>query len=216
MNTATCSTRPGNARARPRCSARACSPTPVAIKVTPADLSEAPRAEDWTIPHRTRWIDVAELQPAVVACRPSSTVSHSSIPCTCSILSIPWSSLWHLIEPYRREQARAHATNEPDRLRTRSDLFRPSSSTTRTSTWPLGPPGPHPALHRTSLIAGKPHYPFSSPRLLLQGGKDPGLKERRAGGVLRSQWLRGIVQQGHRWKKWLEETRGASVQTGFP
>jgi hypothetical protein len=53
------------------------------------DLSEAPRAEDWTIPHRTRWIDVAELQPAVVACRPSSTVSHSSIPCTCSILSIP-------------------------------------------------------------------------------------------------------------------------------
>jgi hypothetical protein len=161
------------------------------------DLSEAPRAEDRTIPHRRRQIDVAELQPTAVARRPSSTVSHSSIPCTYSILSIPWSSQCHLIEPYHREQAGAHATDEHDHLRTRSAQFRPSPSTTRTSTWPPGPLGPHPALHRTSLATGKRRHPFTSPRLLLQGGRNPGWKKEKPRGFLRGQWLRGIVPQGY-------------------
>jgi hypothetical protein len=123
-------------------------------------LSEAPRARDWTIPHRRHRIDVAGLQPAAVARRPRSTVSLSSIPCTYSILSILWSSMCNLIEPYRREKAGALAAHKPDRLRTRSDLFRPSPSTTRTSTWPLGPPRSHPALHRTSLAAGAILFPL--------------------------------------------------------
>jgi hypothetical protein len=131
--------------------------------------SEASRAEDWTIPHRRRRIDVARHQMAAVAHRPSSTVSHSLIPCTYSTLGIPWSSLCQLIEPYRCEQDGAHAADEPDHLRTRSALSQPSPSTICTSSWPPGPPGPHPALHWTSLAAGKPHHPFSSPRLLLQG-----------------------------------------------
>jgi hypothetical protein len=161
------------------------------------DLSEAPRAADWTIPRRRRRINVARLQPAVAAHRPSSTVNHTSIPCTYSILSIPWSSLCHLIEPYRRKQAGAHAADEPDRMRTRSDLFRPSLSTTRTSAWPPGPPWSHPALHRTSLAAGKPRHPFSSPRLLLQGRRSPSWKKEKPRGFLWGQWLRGIVPQGY-------------------
>jgi hypothetical protein len=132
--------------------------------------------------YRRRQIDVAGHQPATVARRPSSTVSHSLIPCTCSILSIPWSSLCHLIELYRREQVGAHIADEPDRLRTWSDRFRPSPSTIRTSTWPPGPPGSNPALHRTSLAAGKPRHPFSSPRLLLQGGGSSVGKKEKTGG----------------------------------
>jgi hypothetical protein len=146
------------------------------------DPSEASRAEDWTIPHRRHLIDIAGLQPATVARRPSSTVSHSSIPCTYSTLGISWSSLCQLIEPYRCEQARAHAANKPDRLRTRSTLSWPSPSTIRTSTWLSGPPRPHPALHRTSLAAGKPRHPFSSPWLLLQGGRSSGWKKEKPEG----------------------------------
>jgi hypothetical protein len=162
------------------------------------DPSEASRAEDWTIPHRIRRIDVARLQPATVARRPSSTVSHSSIPCTYSTLGITWSSLCQLIEPYRREQVGAHAADEPDCLRMRSALSRPSPSMIRTLTWPPGSPGSHPALHRTSLAAGKPRHPFSSPRLLLQGGRRSSWKkEKSGGGGLRGQWLREVVPQGY-------------------
>jgi hypothetical protein len=129
---------------------------------------------------------LAGLQLATVACRPSSTVSHLSIPCTYSILSIPWSSMCHLIEPYRREQAGAHAADEPDRLRMRWALSRPSSSTIRTSTCPSGPPEPHPTLHQTSLAVGKPCHTFSPPRLLLQGGRSSGWKKDKPGGFARS------------------------------
>jgi hypothetical protein len=52
------------------------------------ELSEAPRAADWTPPHQKRRIDVTGLQPAAVARRPSHTVSHSSIPCTYNILDL--------------------------------------------------------------------------------------------------------------------------------
>jgi hypothetical protein len=166
------------------------SPSRPTLGLASTDLGEAPQAKDWIVPRGRRRIDVARLQPAVVARKPSSTVSHSSIPCTYSILSIPWSSMCHLIEPYRREQAGAHAADELDRLRTRSDLFWPSPSTTRTWTWPPGPPESHPALHWTSLTAGKPRHPFSSPRLLFQGGRSLGWKKEKPGGILRSQWLR--------------------------
>jgi hypothetical protein len=50
-------------------------------------------------------IDVAGLHPTAGARRPSSTVSLSSIPCTGSVFSTPWSFLHHWIERYRREQA---------------------------------------------------------------------------------------------------------------
>jgi hypothetical protein len=39
-----------------------------------------------------------------------------------------------LIELYRREQAEAHAADEPDRLRTRPALFQPSPPVIRPST----------------------------------------------------------------------------------
>jgi hypothetical protein len=161
-----------------------------------SELSEASRATDWTPPHRRRRIDVVGLQLAAVARRPSLTVSHSSIPCTYGILSIQWSSPCHLIEPYRREQAGAHAVDKPDHLRTRPALFRPSPPVIRTSMWPPGPPGPHPALHRTSLAVGKPCHLFLS-TVTVTVGKEPGLRERKARGVLRGQWLRETVPQGH-------------------
>jgi hypothetical protein len=96
--------------------------------------------------------------------RPSYMVSHSSIPHAYNILDLQWSSPSHLIELYCREQAGAHAADEPDRLRTRPAPFRPSPPASRPSTWSLGPPGPHPALHRTSPAADKPRHPFSSLR----------------------------------------------------
>jgi hypothetical protein len=161
------------------------------------DPTGAPRAGDCTLPHQRRRINVAGLQPTTGAHRPSSTVSRSSIPCTYSVLSTPWSFMCHLIEQYRREQAGAHAADEPDHLRAWSDRFRPSPSTSRTSAWPPRPPGPNPTLHRTSLAVGKPRHPFSSPRLLLQGGRELSWKEEEAGGFLRSQWLKGIVPQGY-------------------
>ena len=64
-------------------------PAPSELGLASTDLGEAPRAGDWTLPHRRRRIDVARLQPAAAARKPSSTVSLSSIPCTYSILSIP-------------------------------------------------------------------------------------------------------------------------------
>jgi hypothetical protein len=146
------------------------------------NVSEAPWAEDWIIiPHRRRWIDVAGLQPAVVARRPSFTVSHSSIPCTYSILSIPWSSLCLLIEPYRCEQAGAHANDEPDRMRTRSALFRPSP-------WRSAPRRDRQDLpDLTHPFTEPPSPPVSRATLFLSAvtvaiGKEPGLKEIKAGG----------------------------------
>jgi hypothetical protein len=94
------------------------------------------------------------------------------------------SSPCHSIELYRREQAGAHAANEPDRLRTRTALFRPSPPVIRPSTWPPGPLGPHPAIHRTSLAAGKPRHPFSSLRSLFRRGRSSGQERERPGGFL--------------------------------
>jgi hypothetical protein len=150
------------------------------------DLSEASIAGDWTLPHRRHQIDVTGLHPTADARRPSSTVSLSSIPCSGSILSTPWSFLCHWIEQYHREQAGAYAADEPDRLRTWPDRFRPSPSTSRTSTWPPGPPGSNPALRRTSLAAGKPHHLVYSPRLLFQRGRELEGKEEEAGGFEQS------------------------------
>jgi hypothetical protein len=160
------------------------------------DLGEASRAGDWTLPHWRHQIAVAGLHPIADARRPSSTVSLSSTPCTGSILSTPWSFLCHWIEQYCREQAGAYAADEPDRLRTWTDRFWPSPSTTRTSTWPPGPPRDNPALRRTFLATGKPRHPVYSPRLLFQGGRELDWKE-EAGVVLNSQWLRWIVPQGY-------------------
>jgi hypothetical protein len=147
------------------------------------DFGEASRAGDRALPRRRHRIDVARLHPTVGARRPSSTVSPSSIPCTGSTLSLPWSSLCDLIELYRREQAGAYATDEPARLHTWPDRFRPSPSTSRTSTWPLGPPGANPALRRTSLAADKPRHPIYSRGYYFKGGRELGEKEEEAGGV---------------------------------
>jgi hypothetical protein len=138
-------------------------------------------------------IDVAGLHPTAGARRPSSTVSLSSIPCTGSVFSTPWSFLHHWIERYHREQAGTYAANEPDRLCTWPDWFRPSPSMSRTSTWPPGPPEANTALRRTFLTAGKPRHPVYSPRLLFQRGRELGEKEEEVGGVLNSQWLMWIV-----------------------
>jgi hypothetical protein len=236
--------RPGDARARPQCSARARSPVPchpvpttapMAIKPTPASTVH-PRAPVTQPEHEFVGVCLENGMPATAQAtttvdRPSQPFSapsdpwvsfsgpqwsslsrglnntspetldqrrwtstgcrrtwtelhgnHLSIPCAYSLLSIPWSSLCHLIEPYCCEQAGAHATDEPDRLRMRSDLFWPSPSMTCTSTWPPGPPGPHPALHRTSLAVGKPRHHFSSPRFLLRWGRSPGWKKEKRGG----------------------------------
>jgi hypothetical protein len=137
-------------------------------------LGEAPRARNRALPHRRHRISVAELHQIAGLRRPSSTVSLSSIPCMGRLLSTPWSSLCPRIEPYRREQARAHAADEPARLRAWADRFRPSLMTSHTSTWPQGLPGANPALRRTSLAAGKPCRPFYFRGYSLKGGRDLG------------------------------------------
>jgi hypothetical protein len=156
-----------------------------------------PEPADPTPPRRRRRIDVAGLQPAVVARRPSYTVSHSSIPCAYGIPDLQWSSPCHLIELYRHEQAGAHAAAKPDRLRTRPALFRPSPPMIHPSTWPPGPLGPHLALHWTSPAAGKPLHPFSSPRLLFRRGGSSGWEREKPGGYSRCQGLSETVPQGH-------------------
>jgi hypothetical protein len=147
------------------------------------DLGEASRAGDWTPPHRRHRIDVTGLHPTAGTRRPSSTVSLPSIPCTGSILSIPWSFRCHWIEQYHRKQAGAWP-----------DWFRPSPSMSRTSMWPLGPPGANPALRRTFLAAGKPCHPVYSLWLLFQGGGSL-VEKKKLGGGLNSQCLRWIVPQ---------------------
>jgi hypothetical protein len=119
-------------------------------------------------------LNVAGLHPTAGVRRPSSTVSLSSIPCTGRLLSTPWSSLCPRIEPYRREQAGAHAADEPDRLHAWTDRFRPSPSTSRTSKWPHGLLGANPTLHRTSLAASKPRCPVYFRGYCLKGGRDLG------------------------------------------
>jgi hypothetical protein len=152
------------------------------LGIASMDLGEAPRVEDWTLPHRKHWINVAGLQPTAGARRPSSTVSLPSIPCTGSVLSTPWSFMCHWIEQNRHEQAGEYAADEPDRLSTWPDRFRPSPSTSLTSTWPPGPPGSNPALHQTFLTAGKPRHLVYSPRLLFQGGRELSGKEKETRG----------------------------------
>jgi hypothetical protein len=109
-------------------------------------LGGASRAGNWTLPRRRHRINAAGLHQIAGVHRPSSTVSLSSIPCTGRLLSTLWSSLCPWIEPYRREQAGAHAADKPDRLRTWPDRFRPSPMTSHTSTWPHGLPRANPAL----------------------------------------------------------------------
>jgi hypothetical protein len=96
----------------------------------------------------------------------------------------PW------IELYRREQAGAHAADEPARLRTWLDQFRPSPSTSRTLTRPQGLPGANPALRRTSLAAGKPRRPVYFRGYCLKGGGTSRRKEKKAGVFLNGQRLR--------------------------
>jgi hypothetical protein len=148
-------------------------------------------------PYQRRRIDVAGLQPAAVSRRPSHMVSHSSIPCAYGILDTQWSSPCCLIEPYRREQAGAHVADKPDRLRTRPALLQPSPPAIRPLMWPPGLLGPHPALQRTSLAAGKPHHPFSSLWSLFRRGRSSGWEKEKPGVFLRCQWLRETVPQGH-------------------
>jgi hypothetical protein len=158
------------------------SPPRPTLGIASTDHGEASRARDWALPRRRHRIDVAGLHPTTGACRPSSTVSPSSIPSTGSTLSLLWSSLCGLIELYRCGQAGAYAADEPVRLRTWPDRFRPSPSTSRTSTWPPGPPGANPALRRTSLAIGKPCHPIYSRGYCFKGGRELGEKEEEAQG----------------------------------
>jgi hypothetical protein len=127
---------PRERRASGRVSPGHSSPPPprLILWLASSELSEAPRAADRTPPHWRRQIDVAALQPVAVTRRPSHTVSHSLIPYAHDILDLQGSSSCHLIELYRREQAGAHAADEPDRLRTWPALFRPSPLAIRPST----------------------------------------------------------------------------------
>jgi hypothetical protein len=160
------------------------------------DLGDASRAEGWTLPRRRHRIDVVGVHPTASTRRPSSTVSPSSIPCTGSTLSLSWSFPCGLIELYSREQAGAYTTDEPARLRTWPNRFRPSPSTSRTLTWPPGPPGANPTLRRTSLTAGKPRHPIYSRDYCFKGGEGARGKRRRSQGVLNSQWLMWTVRRG--------------------
>jgi hypothetical protein len=146
-------------------------------------LGESPRPRNRALPYRRHRIDVAGLHPTAGVRRPSSKVSFPSIPCTGRFLSTPWSSLCPWIVLYRREQAGAHAADEPARLRTWPDRFRPSLSTSRTSTWPQGLPGANPTLCQTSLAVGKPRCPVYFRGYCLKGGRDLGEKGEEVRGV---------------------------------
>jgi hypothetical protein len=162
-----------------------------------------PEPLDRAPPHRRCRIDVAELRPTADARRPSYTVSRSSIPCAYNTSNLPWSSSCGLIELYRREQAGAYAADEPDRLCTCPDRFRPSPSTSRTSTWPplAGPPSP-PVSRATLFI---PHgYCF-------RGGGRSRKKKKKSRVFLNSQWLMWIVPQGYNLKTWFKKSPGVSV-----
>jgi hypothetical protein len=124
--------------------------------------------------------------------------------------STPWSSVCPWIELYRREQAGAHAADKPARLRKWPDWFRPSPSTSRTSSWPPGPPGANPALRRTSLATGKPRRPVYFRDYCFKGVGIAGRKEKKSGG-LNSQRIRWIVPQGHKLKNWFRKSPGSSV-----
>jgi hypothetical protein len=145
-------------------------------------LDEASRARNQALPDRRHRINVVGLHQIAGVRGPSSTVSLSSIPCTGRFLNTPWSSLCPWIEPYHREQAGAHAADEPARLRTWPDRVRPSPSTRRTSTWPQGLPGANPALRRTSLAVGKPRCPVYFRGYCFEGGMDLGEKGEEVGG----------------------------------
>jgi hypothetical protein len=126
----------------------------------PREAVKLSQAWGETLPHRRSKCDLAGLRPPATARGPDHTVSHSQIPCTRGITDLPWSSPSTLIWLYCREQARARTADEPDRLRTWPAHLRSPPSTTLTSTWPLETLGPHPTLHRTSTVIGKPRHRF--------------------------------------------------------
>jgi hypothetical protein len=159
------------------------SPPRLTLGIASTCLGEAPRARNRALPRRRHQIDVAGLYPTTGVRRPSSTASLPSIPCTGRFLSTPWSFMCPWIELYRREQAGAHAADEPARLRMWPDRFRPSPSTSRTSTWPQGLPGANATLRRTSLATGKPRRPVYFRGYCLKGGRDLGEKGEEVGGV---------------------------------
>jgi hypothetical protein len=171
-------------------------------------LGEASRAGNWTLPHRGHRIDVAKLHPTADTRRPSSTVSLSSIPCTGSLLSTPWSSLCGLIELYCREQSGAYAADEPARLRTWPMSHHRRRAAPRRDRhdlpW-LTPPlaGPSsPPVSRTTLF---------NPRSYCLTGEGARGKRRRSRGVLNSQWLVWIVPQWYKLKTWFRKSPGVSV-----
>jgi hypothetical protein len=174
-------------------------------------LGEVPRAGNRTLPRWWHRINVAGLHQIAGVRRPSSTVSLSSIPCTGRLLSTLWRSLCPWIEPYCREQAGAHAADEPNRLRTWPDRFRPSPKTRRTLTWPQGLPEANPALRRTSLATGKPRRPVYFRCYCLKGGRDLGEEGKEVRGFLNGQRLRWIVAQGHKLKNWFRKSPGSAV-----
>jgi hypothetical protein len=100
-------------------------------------------------------------------------------------------------------------------LRTWPDRFRPSPSTSRTSTWPPRLPGANPTLRRTSLAAGKPRRPVYFHGYCFKGGRDLGEKEEEVGGFLNSQRLIWIVPQGHKLKTWFRKSTGSRCKLVF-
>jgi hypothetical protein len=64
-------------------------PTPSTLERDSTCLGEAPGARNQALPRRRRRIKVTGLHPTTSECRPSSTVSYSSIPCTGRLLSTP-------------------------------------------------------------------------------------------------------------------------------
>jgi hypothetical protein len=66
------------------------------------------------------------------------------------------------------------ADDELARLRTWTSWFRPSPSSSCTSSWPQRLPGANPALRRTSLAAGKPPHPIYFCGYCSKGGRDLG------------------------------------------
>jgi hypothetical protein len=153
--------------------------------------SEAPRARNRSLLRRRGQSTVSGVHNPAGVRGPGKSLSHFSIHCTDSLYSTLGSSLCCWIGLGRRGLAGTLATDENTRLRTRTERFRPSPPSSRTSLWPPEPPRANPTPRRTCLTAGKPRHPFLSCGHYLLWGKDRGWEGEKVKGLFELSATRG-------------------------
>jgi hypothetical protein len=108
-------------------------PTPSDPRRRVSTPSEAPRAKNRSLLRRRGQSTVAGVHNPAGVRGPGNPLNHFPIPCAHSLCVTPWSSLCHWIEPDRCVLAGTPSADEDTRLRTWTERFRTSPSSSRTS-----------------------------------------------------------------------------------